>query len=228
MGTRCNVEMRMAELSRRSGLSVPTIKYYLREGLLQPGRRTSVNQARYDDAHLERLRLIRALVKVAGLPLDKVREVVQAVSIESSVLDAMGVTQDALVGDVGAVPGEEAALQLLSELVTARGWRCQEGSPAHAAAVQAIAELQAEDLTLLLDRLDEYADAADAVGRIDVQAVAEAENLETMIRGVVLGSVFRRPLLDSLVLLAQQHYANQLNQKIETARHDAPIRQARA
>lgn len=93
----------MAELSRRSGLSVPTIKYYLREGLLQPGRRTSVNQARYDDAHLERLRLIRALVKVAGLPLDKVREVVQAVSIESSVLDAMGVTQDALVGDVGAV-----------------------------------------------------------------------------------------------------------------------------
>jgi hypothetical protein len=30
------------------------------------------------------------------------------------------------------------------------------------------------------------------------------------------------------VLLAQQHYANQLNQKIETARHDAPIRQARA
>lgn len=117
----------MAELSRRSGLSVPTIKYYLREGLLQPGRRTSVNQARYDDAHLERLRLIRALVKVAGLPLDKVREVVQAVSIESSVLDAMGVTQDALVGDVGAVPGEEAALQLLSELVTARGWRCQEG-----------------------------------------------------------------------------------------------------
>ena len=49
-----------------------------------------------------------------------------------------------------------------------------------------------------------------------------------MIRGVVLGSVLRRPLLDSLVLLAQQHYANQLNQKIETTRHDTPTRQARA
>src|SRR2546430_1153453 len=29
--------MRMGELSRRSGVSVPTIKYYLREGLLPAG-----------------------------------------------------------------------------------------------------------------------------------------------------------------------------------------------
>ncbi|SHN28056.1 MerR family transcriptional regulator [Streptomyces noursei] len=29
--------MRLAELSQRSGVSTATIKYYLREGLLQPG-----------------------------------------------------------------------------------------------------------------------------------------------------------------------------------------------
>jgi DNA-binding transcriptional MerR regulator len=40
--------MRIAELSRRSGVSVPTIKYYLREGLLPPGERTSPNQALYN------------------------------------------------------------------------------------------------------------------------------------------------------------------------------------
>lgn len=222
------VEIRMAELSRRSGFSVPTIKYYLREGLLQSGRRTSVNQAMYDGSHLERLRLIRALVKIAGLPLERVREVVRAVSSESSVLDAMAVAQDALVGDVGDASGDQAAAQLLSEVLAARGWRCEEGSPARAAAVQAIAALQAEDLSMLLDRLDDYADAAAEVGRIDVQAVAEAESLEAMVRGVVLGSVLRRPLLDSLVLLAQQHYANQLNENSENAGRDAPARQPRA
>src|ERR1700716_801088 len=44
--------MRMAELSAESGVPVATIKYYLREGLLPPGERTSRNQARYDDVHV--------------------------------------------------------------------------------------------------------------------------------------------------------------------------------
>ncbi|WP_346281659.1 MerR family DNA-binding transcriptional regulator, partial [Pseudonocardia sp.] len=33
--------MRMAELSARTGVPIPTIKFYLREGLLPPGERTS-------------------------------------------------------------------------------------------------------------------------------------------------------------------------------------------
>lgn len=206
-------EMRMAELARRSGLSVPTIKYYLREGLLQPGRRTSVNQAVYDASHLERLRLIRALANVAGLPLSRIREVVQAVSTESSALDAMAVTQDALVGDVGAASPDPDAEELVSTVIETRGWRCQAGSPAYVAAVHAVAELRAEDLTMLLDRLEDYGRAADEVGRIDVEAVARAESLDAMIRGVVLGSALRRPLLDALVLLAQQHYANELERR---------------
>ena len=53
--------MRIAELSRDSGVPVPTIKYYVREGLLPPGELTSPNQAQYDASHLRRLRLIRAL-----------------------------------------------------------------------------------------------------------------------------------------------------------------------
>lgn len=208
-------EMRMADLARHSGLTVPTIKYYLREGLLQPGRRTSVNQAVYDASHLERLRLIRALAKVAGLSLNKIREVVQTVGSESSVLEAMAVTQDALVGDVETEPSGTAPAKLLAQVIEARGWRCQPGSPAHAAAIRAVAELHAEELTMLIDRLDDYAQAADSVGRIDVQAVGGAESLDAMIRGVVLGSVLRRPLLDALVLLAQQHYANALAQTRE-------------
>ncbi|MDO5065875.1 MAG: hypothetical protein Q4D96_01160 [Propionibacteriaceae bacterium] len=78
-----------------------------------------------------------------------------------------------------------------------------------------MAELQAEELTMLTDRLDDYARAADDIRRIDVQAVGGAENLDAMIRGVVLGSILRRPLLDALVLLAQQHHAHTLNRMVE-------------
>ena len=37
--------MRIAELSQTTGVPVPTIKYYLREGLLPAGELTSPNQA---------------------------------------------------------------------------------------------------------------------------------------------------------------------------------------
>lgn len=204
-------EVRMAELARRSELSVPTIKYYLREGLLQQGRRTSVNQAVYGDAHLARLRLIRALTTVAGLPLSKVRDVVEAVSGESSVLDAMAVTQDVLLG--GAAQQAVEASVALDRVIAERGWLCEAASPAYQAAVNAVDELHAEDLSAILDRLGDYAEAAEMVGQADLGAVREAECVEEKIRGVVLGSVLRRPLLDALVLLAQQHFAQSINRQ---------------
>lgn len=208
-------EMRMAELARRSELSVPTIKYYLREGLLQPGRRTSVNQAVYGTEHLERLRLIRALVTVAGLPLARVRSVVGAVSDNTSVLDAMAVTQDVLVGGLGAQTPDEEALSALAAAVRDRGWDCEESSPAYLAAAHAVSELSRENLTLVLDRLSDYAEAADTVGRVDLESLQGTEGIDAAIRAVVLGNVLRRSLLESLVLLAQQHYAKDFSRSAE-------------
>lgn len=209
-------EMRMAELARRSDLSVPTIKYYLRESLLQPGRRTSVNQAVYDTEHLERLRLIRALVTVAGLPLARVRLVIAAVSDNSSVLDAMAVTQDVLVGDRDAQNPSDEALSVLAAAVRESGWDCEESSPAYLSAARAVTELSRENLTLVLDRLGDYAEAADSVGRIDLKSLESADGIDAAIRGVVLGNVLRRSLLESLVLLAQQHYAKDFSRSAGT------------
>lgn len=205
-------EMRMAELARRSELSVPTIKYYLREGLLQQGRRTSVNQAVYSDAHLERLRLVRALTAVAGLPLSKVGEVVEAVSGEPTVIDAMAVAQDVLLGDgaqEGATQADVKISEVLDRVIAERGWRCERTSPAYRAAVNAVDELDQEGLAVILDRLGDYAESAEHVGRIDLETIDEVEGLEEKVRSVVLGSVLRRPLLEALILLAQQHFAQE-------------------
>lgn len=69
--------MRISELARVSGVTIATIKYYVREGLLPAGAPTSATQAEYGDVHVERLRLIRALVEVGGLSLTTVGELLQ-------------------------------------------------------------------------------------------------------------------------------------------------------
>src|SRR5690606_42064817 len=95
--------MRMAELSRESGVPVATIKYYLREGLLHPGERTSPNQARYDGTHIQRLRLVRALLDIGGLSVTTAKDGLAALaSREASPHHVLGVTQ---LGRPVAEPG---------------------------------------------------------------------------------------------------------------------------
>ena len=69
--------MRISELSRHSGISISSIKFYIRECLLPAGERSQRNQAQYGEDHLRRLDLIKALREVAGLPLDTVRAVLE-------------------------------------------------------------------------------------------------------------------------------------------------------
>src|SRR5271166_2677326 len=54
------MEMRVEQLSVRSGLSVDTIRYYQSKGLLDPPRRAG-RVAWYDDGHVDRLDRIRTL-----------------------------------------------------------------------------------------------------------------------------------------------------------------------
>ena len=90
--------MRIAELSTASDVSVATLKYYLREGLLHPGAARAVNQADYDQSHVRRVRLVRALQELGGLQLADIKRVLAAVDDETVALhDALGVAQDAMV-----------------------------------------------------------------------------------------------------------------------------------
>ena len=54
------MDMRVEQLSMRSGVPVDTVRYYQSKGLLAPPRREG-RIAWYDDGHLERLARIRSL-----------------------------------------------------------------------------------------------------------------------------------------------------------------------
>ena len=65
----------IGELSKRTAVKVPTIRYYEEIGLIEPFDRTSGNQRRYDPEGLRRLTFIKH-ARDLGLPLDAVRDLI--------------------------------------------------------------------------------------------------------------------------------------------------------
>jgi DNA-binding transcriptional MerR regulator len=80
--------IRMSEFARESGVPIPTIKHYLREGLLPEPVRTSRNMAYYDRALIPRVRAIKDLQRTQFLPLKVIREILDGIGVETSVEDA--------------------------------------------------------------------------------------------------------------------------------------------
>jgi DNA-binding transcriptional MerR regulator len=70
--------VKMSELSKRSGVPGPTIKHYIREGLLPgPEVRTSRNMAYYDARLAGRIRVIKELQAERFLPLRVIVELLE-------------------------------------------------------------------------------------------------------------------------------------------------------
>ena len=69
--------LRIGEVSRRSGLSVKTLRFYERRGLLLPSGRTPAGYRVYTEADLPRLDFIRE-AKALGLTLAEIRELVES------------------------------------------------------------------------------------------------------------------------------------------------------
>ncbi|HET7510768.1 MAG TPA: MerR family transcriptional regulator [Solirubrobacterales bacterium] len=67
--------LRMRELAAASGVPAPTIKHYLREGLLPEPVKTSRNMAYYPPEFVERIRLIKRLQEERFLPLKAIKNV---------------------------------------------------------------------------------------------------------------------------------------------------------
>ena len=103
--------MRISELSSHTEIPVATIKFYLRENLLHDGVRTAATQAQYDQSHVARLRLIRALIGPGGLSIAAAHQVIQAIEEPpESVHELLGVAAAAVAG-----PNLEDALRALDE-----------------------------------------------------------------------------------------------------------------
>ncbi|MDQ0379890.1 MerR family transcriptional regulator [Amycolatopsis thermophila] len=197
--------MRMAELSRESGVPVATIKYYQREGLLPPGELTSPNQARYGAAHVRRLKLVRALLEIGGLSIAAVGEVLAAIDEPAtSTHDILGLAQHGLPAATQEVTDEERAWAMgrIEAMAGRRGWEVHAGSPVVESLAGVLCALRQVGHEWVLDELDTYAAAADTVAEADVTAVAKLGATEAVVEGAVVGTVLGDALLAALRRMA--------------------------
>jgi len=194
--------VRISELSRASGVPTATIKYYLREGLLHAGELTSATQAQYDDSHVARLRLIRALIGPARLSITTAKSVLDAIDEpQGPVLELLGRASIALTGTQ-----DRADPVAARELVDQLGWLVEPGSPALGdldAALQAIDQAQLE---LIKGGLPRYAELLQQIATAEMDTVP-TDTAEAAVRQAVLGTVLIEPLLIALRRLALQDAA---------------------
>ena len=149
--------MRISELSQASGVPVATIKYYLREGLLHEGQLTSATQAQYDQSHLARLRLVRALLGAGGLSVAAARDVLDRLAQPpASMHDLLGEVQHLL----GPRVDDEVDTRAAESVIERMGWRLETTDPAPVRRLAAaLAALDAADFTLPEDDVLDYARA---------------------------------------------------------------------
>ena len=201
--------MRISDLSRSSGVSIPTIKFYLRERLLEPGRRTAANQATYAEDHLRRLRLIRVLQDVGGLSLAGVRDVLAALRDSGAPLhEALAAAHTALRHDPPSRdPGLADARAETDAWLAARGWDLGPHSSGRDDLAGALLALRQLGWPVGPDVFERYAHHADALAEAEIAYVARAEDREAAVETTVIGTVVFERALVALRRLAQEHHS---------------------
>jgi DNA-binding transcriptional MerR regulator len=194
--------MRISALAAQAGLPVATVKFYLRERLLHEGELTSATQAQYDESHVRRLQLVRALLGPADLSVAEARRVVATLDAPPpDPTELLGVAQHAVARerdpDVDTAPARAAADRW--------GWSAPDGEellelPGLA---EALAAVDAAGFEVPEGNLDLYAEHITAIAHRELDGIP-VDSLEGALRYVVLGTVLIEP-----VLLAMRRVAHE-------------------
>jgi DNA-binding transcriptional MerR regulator len=195
--------MRMSELAESSGVSVATIKFYLREGLLAPGAPMSKTQSEYDETHLERLRLIRALRDVANLSIAAIGAVLRAVDDDETTLtQLLGTTQLAVAG--GSTQASAVGVAAANALLADIGWVLAPDSPLIGSLARVLDVMGAEELPTDARTLTPWIAAARQVAEVEVGMIPLDVPRSEAAHIVAVGTVVFGELLTQLRLVAQE------------------------
>jgi len=209
--------MKISELSQTTQVPVPTIKFYIREGLLPAGERTARNQADYGQSHVERLALIRALREAAALPIETIANVLRAADAAKehfiiAAIDALERPHQVAVEISPAL--QRSAEQALLALAKRRNWQVkpEDVSLRDAARALAVAKLsftpESEERAL-----DVYADSVERLAHYEIPADwAPADSPDAALRYAVVGTVLFEPFILALRRMAHVARTRQLSQ----------------
>lgn len=220
--------MKLKELCEVSGCPAPTVKYYLREGLLHPGAHVNAREADYDDSHVERLRLIRALREVGDLSVVAVGNVIKAIQTPSlDVHEVLGSAVHALgPAPVEASGGYEVERTEVLAYVDELGWKVAADAPAIdllASILARVRDFWGESADVHV--FDRYAGAIDGLAAGDLDVIGGLGDLESTIRRMVVGTVLWDNAIIALRRLAAE---NQSRRRYPSTPKPAAKKQAAA
>ncbi|NUP50391.1 MAG: MerR family transcriptional regulator [Catenulispora sp.] len=210
--------MHLAELSRRSGVSVASIKFYLREGLIPPGVPVSARKSEYDELHVRRLRLVRAMLTVGGMSVGQARDVL-AVADDPAFTrhERLGIAQYMLPPRVTVPEPEDEAraawdamrAQIRAEL-RALGWRFHDEAPGLDVLTRSVLTLQELGYDAPVDQFRRYAEAMRPIAEAEYSTIEKYEVLEEAIEATVAYTVLIEPILLALRRLAHEDVSARL------------------
>lgn len=200
--------MRISDLSRQTGLSTATIKFYLRQNLLPPGTRTGRNQATYGEAHLRRLVLIRALTNVGQLDLTSVHTLLTAIEDNTipltelfDIIDRVLFPERSIFADSGGVDSARADVD---QFVARLGWRVDPDAPGRARLALVLATLRALGCGSGIEFFTPYAEAAERLAGQELDLLppdgAGVDRAATVLRSILL-----EVALTAMRRMAQEH-----------------------
>lgn len=191
--------MLMSELASRTRVSVPTIKFYLRESVLMPGRAVSSTRAHYDERHVRRIALIRAL-SALGLSISQIRSVVELIdSPGRSLFATLGAATAALSRPTQ--PASDGDCARARAALSALDFEVPDDLPAVAQLDRALADAEAAGVPMTEDRLRAYAPHISAIAAYDIEQMP-LERPAAAIEYAVLGTIFYEPVLAALRRIA--------------------------
>jgi Cd(II)/Pb(II)-responsive transcriptional regulator len=115
--------MRIGELAEQAGVDAQTIRYYEREGLIEPPARTASGYRAYGAAHLERLNFVRHC-RSLDMPLAEIKRVIDLSRDASVSCDQV----DSLVhAHLERVRAKRMALEALERQLATLSGQCASG-----------------------------------------------------------------------------------------------------
>lgn len=199
--------MKISEVCRLTGVPASTVKYYLREGLVHGGDRVESNQTAYDDTHVHRVKLVRALIETGGLSIAAAKQVLATLDSEdTSLAHTFEAAQHALgVGGAAAGAADPDARDRIARLATAHGWKTTDGNPGFDVAARALDAFSRIGFAPSGEFLDAYASAAAAIARADLTALTTRTRPDLVAELMVVGTVLGDALIAGLRRLAQEN-----------------------
>ena len=203
--------MRISELSQTTGVPVPTIKYYLREGLLPDGVKRTPRLTEYDERHVRRLGLLRILREVGQVPVDGLKQLVAAGGgTDGSVHELFAAAAEALcpVPPAGG-PLRAVTRDIAAKLIEQAGWTNVRADSSDRENLAAALEVIATHDTHPRDpaEIAPYLRLADEVARYEIGHLDNSKDRLGLLEEMVVGQVVFGQVLAILRRLAEEHHS---------------------